>query len=165
MAVDQGFRYALCALVADLPVLEAAAAVLPVDAHVVELAQGKAMVPVTRALTSALVGTGRPVPPETGFWQLTPGVLQLVGDVSVAGPVAYLEADYLGHDGRQTAAVWESRELTDGPYILGRAEPFPRSGGGPIGAALRRLGVVAAGRRDEFVVLGLGLHRTTEEWA
>ncbi|HEU0101447.1 MAG TPA: hypothetical protein VFR07_03935 [Mycobacteriales bacterium] len=164
MTVDQG-RYQLAAIVADRAVLGAGVADQP-QAHVVELAQGKAMVPVTTALITAVAASGTAVvPPETGFWLLSPGVLQLLEDVSRAGPLAYLEADYVGYDGRQTAAVWEAGQLTDGPYILNRSEPFPRAGGGPIGAALRRLGVVAAGRRDEFVVLGLGQQRSTEDWA
>ena len=167
MSIDQGLRYELCALVADLPVLEAVVARPPYagleELAVVGLEQGKAMLPVTSAVSSTLAGRGAPVPPETGFWVLSPGVLQLVADASVAGPVAYLEADYLGHDGRQTAAVWEAGELAHGPYLLGRSEPFV-PGESPIGTALRHVGVVAAGRRDEFVVLGLGLHRRTEQW-
>ena len=165
MSVDQGFRYELCALVADLPVLEAAVALAPyAGLSVVELPQGKAMLPVTSAVASALTGRGGPVPPETGFWLLSPGVVQLLADTSLAGPVAYLETDYLGHDGRQTAAVWVAGELAHGPYILNRNEPF-RPGRSPIGTALRQVGVLADGRRDEFMVLGLGVHRRTEEWA
>lgn len=162
--VDQGFRYELCGLVAALDVLELAVVQHP-QARLVELAQGLALVPITRSLSHALASGGRAVPPETGFWMVVPGVLELAADASSAGPVAYLEADYLGHDGRQTAAVWEGGALVDGPHILNRSEPFPRSGGGPIGAALRRLGVVAPGRSDEFVVLGLGRCRRTEDWA
>ncbi len=164
MPVDQGFRYELCAMIAAPDVLEPMAAARP-QAQVIGLAQGLAMVPVTSRLSTALEGTGATVPPETGFWLLSPGVLHLLETASAAGPIAYIETDYLGRDGRQTAAIWERGDLLYGPSILDRSEPFPRDGSSPIGTVLRRMGVVAAGRHDEFVVLGLGRHRSTEQWS
>lgn len=164
MPVDQGFRYELHAMIAAPVVLEPIAAAYP-HARIVHLKGGLALIPVTSVLSAALEGTCDAVPPETGFWMLSPGILHLLEMASAAGPIAYVEADYLGHDGRQTAAVWDRGAVSYGPCILVRAESFPRTGGGPIGAVLRRLGVSAAGRRDEFVVLGLGRHRTTEDWS
>ncbi|MGH3765200.1 MAG: hypothetical protein ACRDS0_01540 [Pseudonocardiaceae bacterium] len=81
------------------------------------------------------------------------------------GRIGYLEADYFGREGRQTAAVWQSGATIYGPRILGRNESFPTSGNSPICGALRLLGVVTAGHRDEFVVAGLDRCRRTTGWS
>ncbi|MCA1836216.1 MAG: hypothetical protein LC721_07785 [Actinobacteria bacterium] len=122
------------------------------------------LVPVTDDLVLELDGTGARVSIETGFWQLSVGVHRLLITGSVRGRIAYLEADYIGREGRQTAAVWQSGETIYGPKILGRNEPFPAGGNSPICGALRALGVIAAGHRDEFVVTGLGRFRRTVDW-
>lgn len=161
--VDQGLRYELAALIATADELAPLVAGRP-QARLVPLHQDLALVPVTRALLGALDGAGEPLPPETGFRIWSPGVLALLVEGSGAGPVAYVEADYHGRDGRQTAAVWLHGHAVYGPEILGHSEPFPDTGGGPIGEALRRLGACAVGRRDEFVAVGLGRCRRTEDW-
>ena len=74
-----------------------------------------------------------------------------------------VEADYVGREGRQCAAVWRSGQLVVGPRLLGRDEPFPGAAA-PVSVALRALGVRARGRRDEFVMAGLGRHRRTDDW-
>ena len=163
MTGDPGMAYELCGLVARPSVLDPAVRGLP--ARVVRLDQGLALVPVTPELTRSAAVIERPVPPESGFWRLTPGVVALLERGSLAGPIAYLEAEYWGRWGRQTAAVWDCGAIALGPRILGAREPFPATGGGPIGAALRRVGAVACGRRDEFVSLGLGRCRSTVAWA
>ena len=122
------------------------------------------LVPVTDDLVLELDGTGTRISIETGFWQLSVGVHRLLITGSVRGRIAYLEADYIGREGRQTAAVWQSGETIYGPKILGRNEPFPAGGNSPICGALRALGVIAAGHRDEFVVTGLGRFRRTVDW-
>ncbi|MPZ67393.1 MAG: hypothetical protein GEU83_18460 [Pseudonocardiaceae bacterium] len=160
--VDQGTRYELVAMIARPGVLEPVCVVHPC-ARLVELEQGLALIPMTESLVGSLEPGEVAVPPETGFRAVSAGVWQLLQQTSTAGPVAYVEADYLGRDGWQTAAVWQ-RALAYGPFLLGTSEPFPRTGGGPIGAALRCLGVVAGQRHDEFVRVGLGRHRRTEYW-
>lgn len=186
MAADQGLRYELAGVVGDLTVLTAM-----LRAHrgaaLVELAVGGlGLLPVTGEVAAAvtpaaLCALGLPelpggtpeaarrraewvTGPESGFEVLTPGLVALIEAGSTLGAVAYLEADYLGLDGRQAAAVWRSGHLVAGPLLLGRRELF-ESGTAPISVALRALGVAAAGRRDEFVVAGLGRHRRTADWA
>lgn len=46
-----------------------------------------------------------------------------------------------------------------------RLEPGRPSEPSPISRALARLGVTRAGARDEFDAVGLGRHRSTENWA
>lgn len=185
MTTDEGLRYELSAVIGSLPVLETLAAAHP-DARVAPLAvHGLGLLPVTATLADGItpaslcvLGTG-PLPggtadaahrrqawltgPESGFDVLTPGLAALVEAGSVCAPLAWVEADYLGLDGRQAAAVWRSGSLVCGPLLLGPREEFV-SARAPISVALRALGVVAAGRRDEFVVAGLGTHRRTVDW-
>lgn len=128
-----------------------------------------ALLPMCADLYATIDLEGFPLDPETGFERLSPGVAAVLTASSRRGPVAYLEADYVGDLGRQTAAVWLDCQVVYGPRLLARGEPFPVAtadglGGSPIVEALRYLGVQAVGRRDEFVVLGLGRHRSTEDW-
>ena len=128
-----------------------------------------ALLPMCEQLYAAMDLEGFPLDPENGFDRLSPGVAAIIVASSRRGAVVYLEADYVGGVGRQTAAVWLDCHLVYGPTMLVPGEPFPvsggdRLGGSPICEALRYLGVEAVGRHDEFVVLGLGRHRSTEDW-
>jgi hypothetical protein len=157
-------RYELSAIVSTPAVLGTIGAQYR-NARLVALATANLiLVPVTDDLVLELDGTGARVSIETGFWQLSVGVHRLLVTGSVRGRIAYLEADYSGREGRQAAAVWQSGETIYGPKMLGRNEPFPARGNSPICGALRALGVTAAGRRDEFVVTGLGRFRRTVDW-
>jgi hypothetical protein len=101
--------------------------------------------------------------PESGFTVLTAGLAAVIDAVSVIGNMVYIEADYVGLDGRQAAAVWQSGRLSAGPLLLGPREPFdPISA--PINVALRALGISARAGSDEFMIAGLGRHRRTGEW-
>lgn len=183
---DQGNRYELAGLVADLDVLAPLDGVHP-TVTVVPLPlpsplPALALVPVTSemadAVTPAMIcavgerilppDTGRAtasllIGPESGFSRLTAGLLALIEAASAAGPVAYLETDYVGRDGSQTAAVWREGVLVLGPLLLGRTEVYvPREA--PISQALRLLGVPGDRGSDEFVVAGLGQYRRTADW-
>lgn len=185
MATDHGMRYELAGVVADLEVLAPLAAVHPA-ARLVRLDVGRlGLLPVSDALaaevTPAMIcamlesgiaggptSTGRAsaelsTGPESGFRHLTPGLLSLLEAASVAGPLGYLEADYTGLDGHQTAAAWRDGTQILGPLLLGRSEPFV-SHEAPITQVLRLLGVRRRGRDDEFVVSGLGRYRRTKDW-
>lgn len=185
MGTDQGLTYELAGVVGATAVLAAIAQANPA-ATVVELdVAGLGLLPVTGELAAAVtpaalcvlglpaLPNGSPVAarrragwvtgPESGFAVLTPGLVALIEAGSMRGALAYLEADYVGLDGSQAAAVWRSGELVTGPLLLGRREVF-ESATAPISVVLRALGVVAAGRRDEFVVAGLGRHRRTVDW-
>lgn len=185
MDLDQGIRYELAAVVAELDVLQPLAGVHPEVRLAPLAAPGFGLIPVTASLAAAVTpamicavpgldikggpeSTGRTAAalrtgPESGFARLTTGLLALLEAVSALGPVTYLEADYIGRDGRQTAAAWADGALLLGPLLLGRSEPFV-PGQAPISLALRAVGVGGHGRRDEFVIAGLGRYRRTEDW-
>ncbi|MFH8796006.1 hypothetical protein [Streptomyces sp. NPDC017941] len=80
-----------------------------------------------------------------------------------AGPVAYVEAEYFGGAGTQTAQVWDDGKTVLGPLCMAEGEPPPTSGT-PISQALRRLGAVKGDHVDEFSAVGLGRHRDTVDW-
>jgi hypothetical protein len=108
-------HYDLSAMVSTPQVLEPISAqhrcarVVPL--HTANLA----LIPVTEDLVLDLDGKSIRVSPETGFWKLSIGLQRLLATASARGPIAYLEADYFGREGRQTAAVWNSGVTIYGP--------------------------------------------------
>ncbi|MFE6611170.1 hypothetical protein [Amycolatopsis sp. NPDC057786] len=86
-----------------------------------------------------------------------------LAECSEHGAVAYVEAEYFGGVGTQSAQVWDGGETVLGPLLLAEGEPLP-AGGSPISRALRRLGVVKGDHFDEFDAVGLGRHRDTRDW-
>ncbi|MBE1573065.1 hypothetical protein ACFORH_30690 [Amycolatopsis roodepoortensis] len=79
------------------------------------------------------------------------------------GAVAYVEAEYFGGVGTQSAQVWDRGETVLGPLHLAEDEQAPAAGS-PISQALRRLGVAKGDHFDEFDAVGLGRHRHTGGW-
>ncbi|WP_340687362.1 hypothetical protein LCL61_14860 [Amycolatopsis coloradensis] len=86
-----------------------------------------------------------------------------LAECSEHGAVAYVEAEYFGGAGTQSAQVWDGGERVLGPLHLAEGEAAP-AGGSPISQALRRLGVVKGDHFDEFDAVGLGRHRDTRDW-
>jgi hypothetical protein len=161
--MDQGIHYELRAIISFPDVLTPLAATRP-PARVVLLDQGLSLIPITAEVDASLQCSHVRPPRETGFRMLTAGVYGALRVASMAGPIAYVEADYMGRDGWQAAAVWSEGSAAYGPNYLHRTEPFPPRGEAPIAEALRRLGATPLGREDEFVAIGLGRHRNTSAW-
>ncbi len=185
--MDQGLRYELAAVLGRTTVLETLARALNRGSVVPLAAVGVGLLPITpdtaRAATAAAMcvyapsgsgllpggSTGAVIRrallsgPESGFDRMTPGLAALVEAASVRGRLAYVEADYMARDGRQSSAVWREGRLVTGPLLLGPTEQFVAREA-PIAVALRALGVIARGRRDEFLVAGLDRFRSTEDW-
>ncbi|MDX6312480.1 MAG: hypothetical protein QOF84_3726 [Streptomyces sp.] len=153
--------YVLEALVAHADLLDVLSQDL-VASRLAPLAQGLALIPMTRALAHAL-DDGRDDRP-LGFWQLPSGFDRVLADRSQDGPIAYVEAEYFGGTGEQRSAVWDAGALVLGPLHLPEYQPFPADGS-PISQALRRLGASAGDAFDEFAAVGLESHRHTEDWA
>jgi hypothetical protein len=157
-------RYQLHGIVARPEVLEPLVEQYPHARPVLLDGAELALVPMCSSLYADIDLEGFAVDPESGFTRLSSGVAALVTAASRRGAVAYLEADYVGDLGAQVAAVWLDCQVVFGPALLVPGEPFPTDGTSPFCGALRYLGVQAVGRADEFVVLGLGRHRDTEDW-
>ena len=152
-ADDPGVGYVLRGLLAAGPVAHVLAGRLA--GAVVDVGQGLALVP------------GPPVDPDEPvgdvdevWWGLVARVEDVARAASVAGPVAYVEAEYFGGTGSQAAVVYRHGLVEVGP--LSSDGPPGRSS--PINAVLRHLGVTAPRGQDEFEALALGRHRHVEHW-
>ena len=101
--------------------------------------------------------------PESGFQVLTPGLAALVEACSTGVRRPTSRRTTSARTATRRRAVWRAGALVLGPLLLGRQEEFSTETA-PISVALRALGVRAGGRRDEFVLVGLGRHRRTVDW-
>ncbi len=126
------------------------------SAVVVHLEQGIGMIPISEELLGAIEqgGTSSGATEEPGFEFLTEVVLAWARRLSQGTTLTYVEAEFIGGEGTESAVV-----LRDGMVVAG-----PLQGPGAINRALRALGVSVTSRREEFEVVGLGKHRNPEEW-
>ncbi|WP_318200044.1 hypothetical protein [Streptomyces sp. SCL15-4] len=131
-------------------------------ARVAALRQGLALMPMTDEPAGAFTDGGDAE--VLGFGRLSAGFERTLGRWSVAGPLAYVEAEYFGGAGEQRAAVWADGTLVLGPLDVPVKRWFSRPVG-PVSQALRRLGVRRRPGGDEFDAVGLGRHRHTDDWA
>ncbi|MFF8646523.1 hypothetical protein [Streptomyces sp. NPDC015345] len=131
------------------------------EACIIPLGQHLWLLPMTDALFDVVTAAG--APELNGFWKAPAGYDRLLTACSETGPVAYIEADYFGGVGTQTAQVWDGGKIALGPLHLAEGEPSPTTGT-PISQALRRLGATKGNHVDEFAAVGLGRHRDTDDW-
>lgn len=126
------------------------------NALVIPVGQGLALLPNTDELSEEVRkngGGGGPAFEE--FYWLTPGLAELAALWSAGGAVAYVETDYFGGEGEQAAVLWENGEVVYEPY-KGKL--------GPINDVLRRMGVARGDGLDQFDAVGLGRHRSNDDW-
>lgn len=133
------------------------------SAVVRQLPQGFSLVPITEEFAAALksLASADPVPPLVD--EIEPGVAALASELSAGGIVVYAATFMFGGNGGQDALVWRDREL-----VLKLCENDDNRSSWPdssISRALRYAGVVAGKGEDEFDALGLGWHRSNEDWA
>jgi hypothetical protein len=152
--------YRLEAVIGPEPVLRAVVGSIR-EARVVALDQHLSMLPMTDELFAALTVAGAP---ELGGFRKAPaGSGRVLADCSVTGPVAYVEAEYFGGLGSQSAQVWDGgRVVLEGTHV--DEEDSAPAEDSPISRALRRLGATRGERIDEFDAVGLGRHRDTDDW-
>ncbi|MCT9094097.1 hypothetical protein N4G70_35405 [Streptomyces sp. ASQP_92] len=152
--------YCLQAVIATESVLRELAGSIA-EACIVPLGQHLWLLPMTDVLFDVVTVAG--APELDGFWKAPAGFDHLLTACSKTGPVTYIEADYMGGAGAQTAQVWDAGKVVLGPLHLAAREPSPMTGT-PISQALRRLGATKSHHVDEFDAVGLGRHRDTEDW-
>jgi hypothetical protein len=121
---------------------------------VVPLEQDFGFLPVSKQMA----GSDSPLQFE-GFERLTTSLHDWAVDVSLRFPLAYIETEYFGGVGAQSAIAWQNRQVIEGPVIANNI-----SMDGPINRTLRRLGVVHGNSHDEFDTLGLGRYRSNDQW-
>ena len=126
------------------------------EVAIVDLGQSLSLLPFTdgarRVLLSTAADLASPNPP---FSCLSRAAALSAQQRSGADGLAYVEAEFFGGRGEQSAIVWRGGYLELGPVTAVDA----------INRALRALGVQSGEAQDEFDTLGLGRHRATERWA
>ncbi|MEV4809152.1 hypothetical protein [Micromonospora avicenniae] len=159
--------YQLSAVIADIELLREQTADLD-HAVLGELRQDFALLPVTPQLVEELTGALPDYSVEERDDEhpfdlvLGTALTTTLARWSGRGPVAYVEAEFAGGLGYQSAAVWFGGALSWGPR-LDRTLDSPRAGW-PINAALVELGVEPGPWIDAFAELGLHLERNTAGW-
>jgi hypothetical protein len=91
---------------------------------------------------------------------LLPFDVAFVAGASRCGPIAYVETEYFGGEGRQSAALWRDGVLV---MDLVTESDRPVHEGSPINRALRGLGVMARDCCDEFSIQGLAGYRSNSD--
>lgn len=132
----------------------------------VELPQGYGLLPITTQVIERLGGED-PRPFRKNFLFLSAGVESLGWALSLAGGIAYLEAEIFGGTGTQAMVLWRGGEVCLGPVTteFTATAPDPSSSPQwPFNQALRELGVDRGDAFDEFDALGLGRWRHSEDW-
>ncbi len=150
--------YTLQAIIGKIQVLEGPNKRF-VQARIVPLEQGLGLIPVTDKLIDEIRSLDLQPPeqvPAGPDGTLSPEAAQLAQYASQWGVVALVEAEIFGGVGEQAATVCQNQQVIGGPWLAGKATP--------ISQALRLLGVDKGNQYDEFEAVGLGLHRSNEEW-
>ncbi|MEU4641085.1 hypothetical protein [Micromonospora sp. NPDC023814] len=159
--------YQLSAVVADAELLREQTADLD-HAVVGELRQDFALLPVTPQLVEELTGAlpdfsvAERSPAEPFHLVLSAALAGVLAGWSRSGPVAYLEAEFAGGAGYQSAVVWLGGGVSWGPRV-DHLFDGPRSEW-PLNAALARLGAEPGAWIDPFAELGLHVERSTAGW-
>jgi len=127
-------------------------------ARAVHLRGGWQAIPVDDALHAAIEAAhpGAKRPPELDVSPL--GLDRaLAAATEGGGGLAYVETDYFGGSGGQSATAW-----VDGREAM--APQRSRGGGGPINQSLRAIGVARSEADDEFDAIGLGERRSMSDY-
>lgn len=159
--------YQLSAVLADVELLREETRELD-HAVLGGLRQDFALLPMTPQLVEELTGAppdyaaGEPDPEHPFTLVLSPALTEVLARWSRRGPVAYVEAEFAGGLGHQTAVVWLDGERSWGPRF---DAVFDRPRGQwPINAALVELGVEPGVWIDPFAEVGLHVERDTAGW-
>lgn len=111
-------------------------------------------------------------PAIEGFTYLTPLMAEKIA-AALSGPTLYIETEYFGGMGAQSAAYFENGQLTwwgaksseeppAGSSLADLYEKTANGGKSPINEGLSRLGVVRSAECDEFDQVGLWRFRSLE---
>lgn len=146
--------YVLSAFLGESEPVMRLAAQLP-GCRVVQLPQGVLMVPFSGVARSASGVLPCEAAPSWPFSDLDPETSERLVGFAGPGKIVYVEVEYFGNAGGQSAVGWQ-----DGLRCLGPKTAIA----GSVNEAARFLGVRASAGNDEFDTLGLGRHRRTEAW-
>ncbi|MEU3075917.1 hypothetical protein [Streptomyces laurentii] len=138
-------------------------------ATVVPLMEGMGLLPVSDGLFTEMFGfrretcAGGPSKESPFLYPMPPALEELLASWSTERPIAYVEAEFFGGDGYQSAAVWSGGTRVWGP-VFDETLDGPRADW-PINGALAHLGLRSGGATyDLFDAVGLGRERSTDGW-
>jgi hypothetical protein len=143
--------YSFCGFIGTKAPLDNLAKRFP-NARVIGLPQGLFVIPLVDELIEEVNGSASSEA-VNGFEYLSKGMEAMALSVSQGGHVAYAEVFLSVGEGDQIAIIWEEGKQTQ-----------RISGQEVINSVLRRLGVLANEHQDEFLTMGFGLRRFTEDW-
>ena len=126
------------------------------SARAIPLRQGLYLLPIIDAVFDqaqvAFPAENAEVPP---FSKLSNSLLHLAREIAAGEVFAYIETEYCGGEGVQSAGVWRG----EGVELTPRQQESD-----VVNEALRLLGASRGDHHDEFDAIGLGRHRATEAW-
>ncbi len=102
-------------------------------------------------------GDESPIFPSS--YELTERSAAVLARLSFHGDVAFIEAEYYGADGFQTAIVWRAGAIVYGPSRSDQQAATGTAYPDAVSGALRMLGARYGDVGDEFQALGLGRYR------
>lgn len=152
--------YHLRALVAETALLTKLAK--PAGVRVVELTKDLSLIPLTEAQEAKVPGKDGPA----AYDGLKVTKKLVAWAAGAPGTIAYIEAAYGAGKDYQAAVVWESGDVTAGPWKDGTAwDPREDARERPVNGALRILGVRHGSEfNDEWDAVALARHTETEAW-
>jgi hypothetical protein len=128
----------------------------------VPLEQGVVLFPLTQEIVDSIV-TANQFEPLPQFQYLNKSLSAFLAKISVLCPVLYLETEYFGGMGAQTAMVLEKGNVVFGPRT--HSTDDGKRDLTPISEALQVLGVMKQPHHsDQFDCVGLGRYRDHEDW-
>jgi hypothetical protein len=140
-----------------------------VNSRIVVLPQDFLLVPMTDQLHDDIVQLAQILRPTrfAEFMLLSPGVELVLLDASRSGPIGYVETDYFGGIGSQSAIAWSNNEILCGPFQTkskweNNEVVHTPSGDRAINRILAAMGVWTRGSIDHFDMLELGRLRSTD---
>jgi hypothetical protein len=123
------------------------------NAVVIPLTDELALLPITTKLSDELhTDRSKRAYDLEGLWELSPEIMSVAAALSHAGLVAYLEAEFFGGTGSQAVLVWETGEITFGPFLTGNEPGFehPPLRERAFNRVLQKFGVSADDSIDGF---------------
>ncbi len=137
-----------------------------VPSELILLHQEFALVPMTVGLFKNIdeLANLEAADPFDGFERLSAGVEFVLRHFSGKGAIGYIETDYFGGVGTQSAIAWSRSQVLNGPFLTTTSWDGTRivttpQGEGAINRVLSDLGVRAVAGRDRFDSLELGKFR------
>jgi hypothetical protein len=119
----------------------------------VDIGQGLSLIPMTEELFDQ-INNFEISPSIEDFEYLTENLESKILSVAENNLISYVEADYHGGEGGQRAIIWKDKNRQ---LLLGFGQER-------INQVLKYFGVAANQGEDEFLTMGFGLRRHTEEW-